>query len=106
MHNSQKSIGQAISTRRVAAGYKTQRSFAIEAGLDTSALSRYEAGKSLPPPEQRMRIEDALGLKRGQLLVDVGQMDAKLVSNNPRQEEKLDLILAALIEIKAHLEIK
>jgi transcriptional regulator with XRE-family HTH domain len=67
-------IGAAIKERRLASPTPTQREFADVIGIEPSALSRYETGKSEVPSEVRKQIERALGLSPGRLLIDAGEV--------------------------------
>jgi transcriptional regulator with XRE-family HTH domain len=70
-----KAIGAAIAAARVTAGLPTQQDLASLIGAHTSAVSRYETGRSRPPDDVLIRIEEALGLRRGQILVEAGLVD-------------------------------
>lgn len=71
-------LGTAIATSRRRAGY-TQTWLAEQLGVTQPSVSDWEKGVSQPSLETIGRIEELLGIPKGQLLVDGGLVDVQLI---------------------------
>lgn len=67
-------MGDLITTRRIAAGFTTQRAFAESIGKDRSWVSRLESGvmKEMPTPGDLALVADAIGATQAELIAAAG----------------------------------
>jgi transcriptional regulator with XRE-family HTH domain len=103
-----KEIGQRIAAARVRKGW-TQLSFALEAAVSPSTITRWESGK-LPPVRELMRIAELLGVSPEELVEpdDPGRDDriAHLESELAETQQALKVlpdVQAALVRIESLL---
>ncbi len=72
-------IGDALRRARTANGV-AQDALAPQVGVTQGAVSGWEQGRSEPSLDQIGALEKALGLRRGQLLIEAGYVDANVSS--------------------------
>lgn len=112
------SFGPIIRQYRIAAGL-SGKELAELAGLAPSEISRYESDSSRPTDRKLAALEVALGLPRGQILVDAGLVSSEAVESigtathlrtgdafhreNPGSLNQQ--ILRALAEVSAKLDV-
>lgn len=101
-------IGKAIKERRE--GLRIlQKDLASTAKVPPSALSRFENDQAIPDDEVRERIESALGLARGQLLVEGGLVDLHIegqvyVTMVGDMERRIEEVQLAVEDLNAIME--
>ena len=69
-------FGEALRAAREAAGL-TQDDLEDESGIPQSAISLFESGRRSPRLTEVVRLEDALGLTRGELLIAGGYVEVR-----------------------------
>jgi transcriptional regulator with XRE-family HTH domain len=69
-----RSVGDVLRGHRLEAGI-TQAELAARSGVAQPRVSDYERDKLTPPTQEREALESALGLRRGQTLIEAGLVD-------------------------------
>lgn len=96
-----KEIGRRIATARARKGW-TQLSFALEADVSPSTITRWESGK-LPPVRELMRIADLLGVSPEELVEPDDPARDERVARLEHELAETQQALAVLPEIQAAL---
>lgn len=81
-------LGKALRQARLEGGV-TQRALADLADLQQPTISRWEKGERLPSLEELWRVEDALGLTRGTVLIRAGLVGVDSVEHAIAGEQGL-----------------
>jgi ribosome-binding protein aMBF1 (putative translation factor) len=96
-----KQLGAAIRQARMTSTLPTQVDLAAALGIEQTRLSRWELGKVMPSHVEVRQLEIAMGLRRGELLiqgglVDLGDRDAELAlqSDHRLQPESRQALLS------------
>lgn len=87
-------IGNAI---RDARGARSQEQLAADLGHRQGTISRWERGAETPDVESLTRIEAALGLRRGELLLAAGLVEPEGVEREILADPGLDPLSKSLL---------
>ena len=85
-------LGQYIRKTREKKGVSGQE-LAAAVGVDQSAVSKWEAGRARPSPDNRQALEDALDLARGALSLI---LEPALKRQSERDDFVIDLVMGKL----------